>query len=693
MASSKDEAFGQYDSTTWDVDYIAYLAPRYLMVKSAGNDRNEGPKEQPIVHYDWNDGWQKATDIHELDGGSDGYDCLTPKAVAKNNLVVGSVLDLPNGYTDAASVELAAYSAWGPANDGRIKPDLVANGETVLSSVNTAIDAYEAYSGTSMAAASVSGSIALLLQLQEQLTPGITLLSSTLKGILINTASECGPASGPDYQFGWGLLNAFAAATCLENNYASGGALIHEGEITPNQTISYPITIGENQDELKITLCWTDPPGQVQDQNHLCVTNLVNDIDLSFENMTSGEIYHPWVLNPYEPSKPAFQGINNLDNVEQVQVLSPPPGKYLIKLYGKEITEGTNQSYSLVINTYQTEASLYPPKNLSYRIGNSQAQLFWQPSASRPLDYVIYCDDKPVAQTKDTTLILSGLMNGTTYSYYVRSKYDNEKYSLPTNTVELMPLEAVSTPFITDFESGLDYWQIKESIDGWRLGNKDSLTSYYLSLEDNVSQFIWIDSGINKWHSHVTDVAASPPINLENHSNITVSFNYVFVTGIYDVIDQLHLVYRQVGDTEWTKVMQPPASSKWLHASAILPAEASKSNVQIGFYYDDFYLHGMGAAIDDIIVNSSVPTLIIEEQVRPKVIIKKSKLAVSSSKTINGPGLWELFDLTGRTIELGQLYFTNGEANTTIQSLESGIYILRINYGNTSQSVKIFILQ
>ena len=36
-----------------------------------------------------------------------------------------------------------------------------------------------------------------------------------LKGLVINTANEAGPADGPDYMFGWGLLNATGAANLI----------------------------------------------------------------------------------------------------------------------------------------------------------------------------------------------------------------------------------------------------------------------------------------------------------------------------------------------------------------------------------------------------------------------------------------------------------------------------------------------
>jgi hypothetical protein len=43
------------------------------------------------------------------------------------------------------------------------------------------------------------------------------MLAATLKGLILHTADEAGFADGPDYQFGWGLINAEKAANVLTN--------------------------------------------------------------------------------------------------------------------------------------------------------------------------------------------------------------------------------------------------------------------------------------------------------------------------------------------------------------------------------------------------------------------------------------------------------------------------------------------
>lgn len=112
---------------------------------------------------------------------------------------------------------MASFSSRGPTLDGRAKPDLVAPGVAIVSTVPPVSSGglgnvlsggrttyYGALSGTSMAAPHVAGAVALMLQADPSLTP------FEVKQILIATAQELGPA-GVDADTGYGFLNAAAA--------------------------------------------------------------------------------------------------------------------------------------------------------------------------------------------------------------------------------------------------------------------------------------------------------------------------------------------------------------------------------------------------------------------------------------------------------------------------------------------------
>ena len=93
----------------------------------------------------------------------------------------------------------------------------------VLSSISTADDAYDIYSGTSMATPAITGSSMLLQQYYSQLH-NTFMRSATLKGLLIHTADEAGPYPGPDYMYGWGLVDIAKAAAVITSVWNGVGS-------------------------------------------------------------------------------------------------------------------------------------------------------------------------------------------------------------------------------------------------------------------------------------------------------------------------------------------------------------------------------------------------------------------------------------------------------------------------------------
>ena len=67
------------------------------------------------------------------------------------------------------------------------------------------------------------------------------MLSSTLKSLIIHTADEAGPNPGPDYSFGWGLMNTHKAAQTIKDNYYRGGIHIYENTLANGLNIEYQV--------------------------------------------------------------------------------------------------------------------------------------------------------------------------------------------------------------------------------------------------------------------------------------------------------------------------------------------------------------------------------------------------------------------------------------------------------------------
>jgi subtilisin family serine protease len=133
--------------------------------------------------------------------GDNGWQYITAPADGPGVISVGAV-DMPQpGLRDPV---LAVTSSRGPTADGRLKPDVVAPGQSVVVADVRGSD-YLRASGTSYAAPLVSGVCALLLQAHPSWTP------AQVQQALRQTATDLGPA-GPDTAYGWGQVNALAAS-------------------------------------------------------------------------------------------------------------------------------------------------------------------------------------------------------------------------------------------------------------------------------------------------------------------------------------------------------------------------------------------------------------------------------------------------------------------------------------------------
>ena len=338
LSETEDFNFGFYEPVTATIDSDVYQTKYYLPVWAAANDRGpqgQGPTTNAVTNACYYLGQLVVVyDAHPYDYTvHGGYDLLPPQQVCKNGLTVGAVSNIVGGYSGSNSVAMSTFSSWGPTDDGRIKPDLVAAGVDIYSCGTN--NRYYVDSGTSMAAPAVAASLDLLVQRYGQLYgTNPPMLASTIRALAIHTADEAdGP--GPDYRFGWGLFNARSAALLIESNYASQAlANIKEVRLTNGDSIEFPV-VATNNKPLRVTICWTDPPG-IPVSPSLNPTNimLVNDLDLRVVS-PSGVTNSPWVLNPASVTNAATTGDNVRDNVERVDLPNPTSGIYTVRVTHK----------------------------------------------------------------------------------------------------------------------------------------------------------------------------------------------------------------------------------------------------------------------------------------------------------------------------------------------------------------------
>ncbi|HKM92608.1 MAG TPA: S8 family serine peptidase, partial [Prolixibacteraceae bacterium] len=333
ISTEEDYLFGFYDYWTSQFDNVAYNAPYYLICKAAGNDRADSGDGYP----------------------SDGpYDCIEQYAVAKNILTVGAVNDIPLGYSQPSDVVMTTFSSWGPADDGRIKPDIVANGYGLYSASNSGNTKYATKWGTSMATPSVTGSLALLQQHYYNLK-GNYMRASTLKALAIHTADEAGDNLGPDYKFGWGLLNTASAVQMISEDLSTD--VISEHTLANGGNFTREVT-AKGSEPLKATIVWTDLPGiPVEASLDPLDPMLVNDLDLKITANLS--TYYPWKLDRLNPENAATNNSkNNVDNVEVVFLENPlAGGVYTIRVDHDGALANGSQSFSLIVSGIQSNAA------------------------------------------------------------------------------------------------------------------------------------------------------------------------------------------------------------------------------------------------------------------------------------------------------------------------------------------------
>lgn len=330
---------GKYEGEARAWDSFLYSSPYMLMVKSAGNARNTAHNNQ----------------------GDGGFDLLTTNANSKNNLVVAATWQVLN-YTGPSSVPMSPFSSWGPTDDGRVKPDISAKGVNVFSAVAASDTSYNGnYSGTSMSAPSVSGA-ALLLQQHYNNEKGEFMRSSTLRGLIIHTANEAGLHPGPDYRFGWGLMNTERAAEVISND----GVTSYISEVPVEDGSGFTITgTAVPGERLVASITWTDMPGAVNNGGIDDDTPaLVNDFDIRVTD-SDGEVFYPWILDHHNFAAAATTGDNYRDNVEKIEI-DNPEGIYTINVSHKGSLVG-NMVVSIIISGIQ-DATLGSPDNHLARI-------------------------------------------------------------------------------------------------------------------------------------------------------------------------------------------------------------------------------------------------------------------------------------------------------------------------------------
>ena len=279
--------------------------------------------------------------LHVIAAGNDGANTCSPYPAgyatvksgwqsAKNVLTVGAM------KTDDYSI--AYFSSRGPLKDGRIKPEITTGGWAVTST--TTGNGYGINWGTSMASPVATGSLSLMYERYRQTHGGANPRSSLMKALACNTAEDLGNA-GPDYTFGFGMLNTRRAVEAIEGNRYFINAVSNGGNN------AHAITVPANTRRLKVMLYWADTAAATN-----AAVALVNDLDLTVAG-PSAVLHRPLILNPSPATinNVAVEGIDRVNNIEQVVIENPVAGTYTININGFTVPFGSQEyiiSYEIV---------------------------------------------------------------------------------------------------------------------------------------------------------------------------------------------------------------------------------------------------------------------------------------------------------------------------------------------------------
>ncbi|HEX6177593.1 MAG TPA: S8 family serine peptidase [Thermoanaerobaculia bacterium] len=367
-----EEYYGYYDSElTAPIDKIT-RDNGILFVHSAGNDAEKrGPLAAPFAHKHTDDEGDLMTGTFCYSQNGSGTDCPATSAAGAPLCSSGTqfcetvrhpqtIAELPAPYgsvglTAAAknsiavgaidsSRGLAGFSSHGPARDGRVKPDLVARGVSVYST--RADNGYTSKQGTSMASPAVAGIAALITEQWRRTFSGADPKPAALKTILVAGAEEIGNP-GPDYQHGFGMVNAKNSADII---IADGGLgrRVKISSLANGGTFEAPFTLTGTQN-VRVVLGWSDPEVFLLASDPVDTATLVNDLDVKVITPSGSEVF-PYVLNRTQPQQAATRGVNTIDNTEVIEIANAGAGTYRVVVTGTRITARSPQEFVLVTN-------------------------------------------------------------------------------------------------------------------------------------------------------------------------------------------------------------------------------------------------------------------------------------------------------------------------------------------------------
>lgn len=303
---------GSYNYKHYNWDRMLSRNEEHLAFHSIGNDYSGGCKSSS----------------DETPSSTNG------RAISKNNISIGAHYSQITKDTISPLLD----SIQGPTSDGRVKPDLVAEGAVMHNMTHLCSDDDCGYIGSSVANTLAAAKSALVLE-KFISTFKRRAYAAELKSLLIHTADDLG-LPGPDYRYGWGRLNAKRAMAKIDDKFAF--KTIRFDRVNRENYLYIPVN--ETESALKVTMAWSEPGG-----HPAAMFGLVHNLDMTLIS-PSGESFSAWYLDPGAPKAQARLRGNYTDNVEQISIKQPELGVWKLKVHISNALTTSEQSAFLTSN-------------------------------------------------------------------------------------------------------------------------------------------------------------------------------------------------------------------------------------------------------------------------------------------------------------------------------------------------------
>jgi len=281
----------------------------------------------------------------------------------------------PNKLQSSLRDHVCSFSAQGETFDKRVKPDLLAPGQSIMSSrsdgsLTSHQCELQSNFGTSMACPLVAGSAVLLRQyftdgfyphgFRNASTAWPTVWASTIKAGLIHASHRFAHAqSAPEATEGFGRLELAdamfvsdaAAGRRRHVEYVETSGLRHRTR--KDWCLRTSADSRSAVTDLRVTLVWTDPPFAAEGSHE----SVVNDLDLLVTRGSDGAPFrgNQDTTSPAAPNRTAFDRRNV---VERVVLLAPAPNTVItVSVYAEHVVQREGQNFSLVMSAPGLEVS------------------------------------------------------------------------------------------------------------------------------------------------------------------------------------------------------------------------------------------------------------------------------------------------------------------------------------------------